>query len=66
MTIPEAFGDGFASFFSIWQVCILQVSPFFLGFVTGLYFAGYADRGTPSFARGMAVPALLLLLLVVE
>ena len=34
----DAFGYGFSSFFSIWQVCSLQITPFFLAYVTGLYF----------------------------
>ena len=37
MSIFEALWGGFSSFFSIWQVCILQISPFFLAFITGLY-----------------------------
>ncbi len=42
MGLFAAFGNGFASFFSIWQVCILQISPFFLAYATGLYFADYS------------------------
>ncbi len=51
MGIFEAFGQGIASFFSIWQVCILQVSPFFLAFVTGAYFVGYAPHSRPGVGR---------------
>jgi cytochrome c-type biogenesis protein len=51
MGVHEAFGHGFASFFSIWQVCILQVSPFFLAFVTGVYFIGYSAKNRPGMAR---------------
>lgn len=36
MTISGVMWDGFASFFSIWQVCILQISPFFMVFIVGL------------------------------
>ncbi len=36
----DAIGYGFSSFFSIWQVCILQISPFFIAYVIGLFFAG--------------------------
>jgi cytochrome c-type biogenesis protein len=51
MGIFEAFGQGFASFFSIWQVCILQISPFFLAFVTGAYFIGYSAHSRPGIGR---------------
>ncbi len=53
-----AFGQGFASFFSIWQVCILQISPFFLAFVTGLYFADRPARGANALWRRVILPAL--------
>lgn len=29
---------GFATFFSIWQICLLQISPFFVAFIVGIYF----------------------------
>lgn len=58
MTPLAAFGHGFASFFSIWQVCILQITPFFLAFVAGLYFAGWPDRGRPVMWRRLALPVL--------
>jgi cytochrome c-type biogenesis protein len=51
MGIFGAFGQGFASFFSIWQVCILQISPFFLAFVTGAYFVGYSAHSRPGVGR---------------
>lgn len=68
MGLLEAFGQGFASFFSIWQVCILQITPFFLAFVTAVYFATDGGRGLgarvilPSvcFAPGFAVFYTLL------
>ena len=34
-----ALWGGFSSFFSIWQVCILQISPFFIAFIVGSYLA---------------------------
>ncbi len=37
MGVFEALWGGFSSFFSIWQICILQISPFFLAFILGLY-----------------------------
>lgn len=32
-----AFFGGFLSFFSIWQVCLLQISPFFMAFMLGFH-----------------------------
>ena len=59
MGLPEAFGYGFASFFSIWQACLLQISPFFLAFVIGHYFAGYSDRERRGFARRAVYPSAM-------
>ncbi|MAG98832.1 MAG: cytochrome c biogenesis protein CcdA [Alphaproteobacteria bacterium] len=56
MGIFEAFGQGFASFFSIWQVCILQISPFFLAFVTALYFSRLAAGSAPGVLRWGLLP----------
>ena len=53
-----AFGHGFASFFSIWQVCILQISPFFLAFVTGLYFMERPSRTANALWRRVILPTL--------
>ncbi len=53
-----AFGLGFASFFSIWQVCILQISPFFLAFVTGLYFADRPEQSARVPWRRVITPIL--------
>ncbi|MEO5335097.1 MAG: hypothetical protein H7839_24050 [Magnetococcus sp. YQC-5] len=36
MTALTVFLSGFASFFSIWQVCILQISPFFMIYLVGI------------------------------
>ncbi len=33
-----AFFGGIKSFFSVWQLCIMQVTPFFLAFFLGAYF----------------------------
>ena len=43
-----ALWGGFSSFFSIWQICILQISPFFIAFIVGIYLATpdqKAERG---------------------
>ncbi len=53
-----ATSDGFSSFFSIWQVCILQISPFFLAWVTGLYFAGLSRVGKVGIAGQVVIPGL--------
>lgn len=42
MTIKDigfltAFWGGFSSFFSIWQLCLMQITPFFLAFAAGFY-----------------------------
>jgi cytochrome c-type biogenesis protein len=58
MGLFEAFGQGFASFFSIWQVCILQISPFFLAFVTAAYFAGYSGKSPPGIGRRVVLLSL--------
>jgi cytochrome c-type biogenesis protein len=61
MGLFAAFGHGFASFFSIWQVCILQISPFFLAYATGLYFAEHSDRTRPGMGRRAVLPALFFM-----
>jgi len=33
----SAFWGGFSAFFSAWQLCIMQISPFFLAFSVGFY-----------------------------
>ncbi len=42
-----ALWGGFSSFFSIWQICILQISPFFIAYIVGIYLATpeQANRG---------------------
>lgn len=32
-----AFRGGFSAFFSAWQLCIMQITPFYLAFTVGLY-----------------------------
>ncbi len=54
----DAFGHGFSSFFSIWQVCILQITPFFLAYVTGLYFTANSPRAEASLGGRVLLPAL--------
>ena len=54
----DALGYGFSSFFSIWQVCILQISPFFLAYVIGLYFASGSLKVETSLGGRVVLPAL--------
>ncbi len=54
----DALGYGFSSFFSIWQVCILQISPFFLAYVIGLYFAAGSLKAETSLGGRVVLPAL--------
>ena len=54
-----AFGNGFASFFSIWQVCILQISPFFLVYIVALYFADVDEHRSPGLGGRVLLPALM-------
>ncbi len=61
MAYLGAIGDGFSSFFSIWQVCILQISPFFLAYVTGLYFATGPLGATAGLAGRVLLPAVSFL-----
>ena len=49
-----ALWGGFSSFFSIWQVCILQISPFFMFYLFGLYLT--------SESKGLAFPESRMLL----
>lgn len=60
MGVFEAFLQGFASFFSIWQACILQISPFFLACMVGLYFTGAVRDGRwwVGLSRRVLAPAL--------
>lgn len=44
-----AFWGGFSSFFSIWQLCLMQITPFFLAFAVGLYIVeGGSELRTPN------------------
>lgn len=51
MSGGEALWGGFSAFFSIWQLCILQFSPFFLAFIVGAYFATPGQTKPPPILR---------------
>jgi cytochrome c-type biogenesis protein len=44
MTIFAAYIGGLHNFFSIWFLCLFQVTPFFLAYVTGLTMVEIGDR----------------------
>jgi cytochrome c-type biogenesis protein len=52
----SALAGGFSSFFSIWQLCILQISPFFVAFLVGSYLPTLAGRATPAVLRWTLPP----------
>lgn len=47
MGIFEALWGGFSAFFSIWQLCILQISPFFMLYLIALYIIGLSIGNYP-------------------
>lgn len=55
----EAFGQGFSSFYSIWQACVAQISPFFLAYALGLYFTAYSPAALPSIPKRTLAPSLV-------
>ncbi len=59
----DALWGGFAAFFSIWQLCILQFSPFFLAFIVGAYFVTAGQNRPPPVLR-WTLPAFLTWALV--
>ncbi len=59
MGITEAFWGGFSSFFSIWQICAMQISPFFMAYIIGLYFVGRIRQDKPDIKNWAVVPSLV-------
>lgn len=73
MGIGTALWGGFSSFFSIWQVCFMQISPFFMAYIVGLYLVALhhkADAGIfqwailPSVAYGTGFTVFYSILLI--
>ncbi len=56
MAASEALWSGFASFFSIWQVCILQISPFFMAYIAGIYLVARRQVADPGAWQRMILP----------
>ena len=59
ISITSSFAGGFTSFFSVWQACIMQLTPFYLAFITALYFTAMARRSSPSPISDALVPGLV-------
>ncbi len=57
MAFSTALWGGFSSFFSIWQVCILQISPFFMLYILGLYLVS-EEKGKQSAVVNMLLPSI--------
>ncbi len=53
-----ALWGGFSSFFSIWQICILQISPFFIAFIVGIYLATLGNNADPKILRWIVIPCI--------
>lgn len=59
MSAIEVLLSGFASFFSIWQVCMLQISPFFIVYLIGLFATSQTITPRPGGLPGWTLlPAL--------
>ncbi len=54
----SAVWGGFSSFFSIWQICLLQISPFFVAFIVGIYLATIGNKANPEICRWMIIPCI--------
>lgn len=59
MGVTEAFWGGFSSFFSIWQICAMQISLFFMAYIVGLYFVGRTRQDKPDIKQWAVVPSLV-------
>lgn len=46
-----ALWGGFSSFFSVWQLCVMQISPFFVAFLTGAWLAAAGRVDPPAVLR---------------
>ncbi len=54
-----ALWGGFSSFFSIWQICILQISPFFVAFIVGIHLATLGKNPDPKIFRWLVLPCIV-------
>lgn len=53
-----AMWSGFSSFFSIWQICILQISPFFMAYMIGLFLITLDQRINPAIGKWVILPSI--------
>lgn|SRR3989338_6875887 len=58
MSGGAALWGGFSSFFSIWQICILQISPFFIAFIVGSYLATLGKNPGARLRRWIIIPCI--------
>ncbi len=56
MAGSEALWGGFSSFFSIWQVCILQISPFFMAYTASIYLVARRQAADTGLRRRVTLP----------
>ncbi len=49
---------GLSSFFSIWQICILQISPFFIAYMIGIYLLTLDQRNNPGLWNWVILPSI--------
>lgn len=56
MGAGTALWEGFTSFFSIWQICILQISPFVIAFLLGLYLATLEQNPKAGIRQWVILP----------
>ncbi|MBI4937271.1 MAG: hypothetical protein HY846_03475 [Nitrosomonadales bacterium] len=53
-----ALWGGFSSFFSIWQLCIMQISPFFIAFLAGIYLATLGQKEEAGIIKWILPPCI--------
>src|SRR3972149_4615271 len=58
MGVGAALWGGFSSFFSIWQICILQFSPFFIAFIVGIYLATLVKSADAKILSWIILPCI--------
>ena len=49
---------GFSSFFSVWQLCIMQFSPFFIAFIVGIYLVTTHKTPDPKLFQWITIPCI--------
>ena len=58
MSVWTTLWDGFSSFFSIWQICILQVSPFFMAYIIGLFLITLKQKNNFGINQWIILPCV--------